>query len=75
MIAECERAKILERGRRGRRHAAQTGAVGALCGAPFKYHYIGRHLGGGVARFELCEDEARIVRSIFRWVGRSGQSA
>ena len=69
MIAEYERAKILERGRRGRRHAAQTGAVSALCGAPFGYRYIGRHVGGGVARVEPCEDEARIVRSIFRWIG------
>jgi site-specific DNA recombinase len=68
VIAEYERAKILERGRRGRRHAAQTGAVSALCGAPFGYRYIGRHVGGGIARFEPCEDEARIVRSIFRWV-------
>ena len=47
VIAEYERAKILERGRRGRRHAAQTGAVSALCGAPFGYRYIGRHVGGG----------------------------
>ena len=69
VIAEYERAKILERGRRGRRHAAQTGAVSALSGAPFGYRYIGRHVGGGVARFERHEDEARIVRMIFRWVG------
>ncbi len=69
VIAEYERAKILERGRRGRRHAAQTGAVSALCGAPFGYRYIGRHAGGGLARVEPCGDEARIVRSIFRWVG------
>jgi len=69
VIAEYERAKILERGRRGRRHAAQTGAVSALCGAPFGYRYIGRHAGGGLARVEPCGDEARIVQSIFRWVG------
>jgi site-specific DNA recombinase len=69
VIAEYERAKILERGRRGRRHAAQTGAVSALSGAPYGYRYIGRHEGGGIARFERCEDEARIVRLIFRWVG------
>ena len=69
VIAEYERAKILERGRRGRRHAARSGAVSALSGAPFGYRYIGRHAGGGIARFERCEDEARIVRSIFTWVG------
>ena len=32
MVAEYERAKILERSRRGKRHAAQTGEVSA--GAP-----------------------------------------
>jgi site-specific DNA recombinase len=69
VIAEYERAKILERGRRGRRHAARSGAVSALSGAPYGYRYIGRHAGGGIARFERCEDEARIVRSIFSWVG------
>jgi site-specific DNA recombinase len=69
MIAEYERAKILERSRRGRRHAARSGSVSALCAAPFGYRYIGKALGGGVARFEVAEDEARIVRQIFAWVG------
>ena len=31
MVAEYERAKILERSRRGKRHAAQTGQVSVLC--------------------------------------------
>src|SRR6476620_8192904 len=35
VIAEYERAKILERSRRGRRHAARSGSVSALTGAPF----------------------------------------
>src|SRR6266508_128668 len=69
MIAEYERAKLLERVRRGRRHAARSGAVSALTGAPFGYRYISRDQGGGVARFEVTEDEARIVRRIFAWVG------
>ena len=34
MIAEYERAKLLERSRRGKRHAAQEGRVGILCHAP-----------------------------------------
>src|SRR5712692_5550750 len=33
MIAEYERAKILERSRRGKRHAAAMGSVNVLCGA------------------------------------------
>src|SRR4051812_40139944 len=69
VIAEYERAKILERGRRGRRHAARSGSVSALCPAPFGYRYVGEAVGGGVARFEVVEEEARIVRRIFAWVG------
>lgn len=34
VIAEYERAKFLERSRRGKRHAAQLGRVGILCHAP-----------------------------------------
>ena len=35
MIAEYERAKILERSRRGRRHAARSGLVSALGKVPY----------------------------------------
>src|SRR5437879_4931359 len=40
VIAEYERAKFLERSRRGKRHAAQEGRVGILCHAPYGYRYI-----------------------------------
>ena len=70
MVAEYERAKILERSRRGKRHAARQGAVSVLSGAPYGYRYVGKRDGGGVARYEILEDEARIVRQIFGWVGR-----
>lgn len=40
MVAEYERAKILERSRRGKRHAAHAGSVSVLCGAPYGYHYL-----------------------------------
>ncbi len=69
VIAEYERAKILERSRRGRRHAARSGSVSALTGAPFGYRYVSRVQGGGVARFEVVEDEAHIVQLIFSWIG------
>ncbi|MER9237349.1 recombinase family protein, partial [Mesorhizobium sp. M0622] len=69
VIAEYERAKILERSRRGRRHAARSGSVSALTGAPFGYRYVSRNQGGSVARFEVVEAEAHIVRLIFAWVG------
>jgi site-specific DNA recombinase len=69
IIAEYERVKILERARRGRRHAARSGSVSALTAAPFGYRYICRDQGGGMARYGVAEDEAEIVRRIFAWVG------
>src|ERR1700676_892130 len=51
MIAEYERAKLLERVRRGRRHAARSGSVSALTAAPFGYRYVCRDQGGGGAGF------------------------
>src|SRR5437867_538526 len=70
MVAEYERAKILERSRRGKRHAAQQGSVNVLSGAPYGYRYISKWEGGGAARYEIVLEEARIVRQIFTWVGQ-----
>jgi site-specific DNA recombinase len=70
MVAEYERAKILERSRRGKRHAAQVGRVNVLCGAPYGYRYVSKHEGGGSARYDLIEDEARVVRQVFTWIGQ-----
>src|ERR671933_1522928 len=67
IIAEYERAKILERSRRGRRHAARAGSVSALTAAPFGYRYVSREHGGGLARFEVIEEEACFVRRMFEW--------
>ena len=69
LFAEYERAKVLERSRRGKRHRAQTGAVSVLSRAPFGYRYITREAGGGDARYEIDEEAARIVRQVFTWVG------
>jgi site-specific DNA recombinase len=70
MFAEYERARMLERSRRGKRHLAQAGVVSVLTRAPYGYRYIGRDAGGGVARFELVDDKAAVVQRIFTWVGR-----
>jgi site-specific DNA recombinase len=70
MIAEYEEAKILERSRRGKRHAARRGSVSVLSGAPYGYRYIGKHEGDGEARYQVVADEAQVVRKIFRWVGQ-----
>jgi site-specific DNA recombinase len=70
MVAEYERAKILERSRRGKRHGARIGMVSVLGGAPYGYRYIKKDEGGGAARFEIVLDEARVVRQVFQWVGQ-----
>jgi site-specific DNA recombinase len=70
MVAEYERAKILERSRRGKRHAAQRGSVNVLSGAPYGYRYINKWEGGGTARYDIVLEEVRIVRQIFTWIGQ-----
>ena len=70
MVAEYERAKILERSRRGKRHAAHSGEVSVLSSAPYGYLYVRKQDGGGEGRFEIMLEEARVVRQVFAWVGR-----
>src|ERR1700736_1176567 len=69
MMAEYERAKIMERSRRGKRHAAQAGSLSVLGGAPYGYRYLSKDAGGGQARYEIDEAQAEVVRQIFAWVG------
>jgi site-specific DNA recombinase len=64
MIAEYERAQILERTRRGKTHRAKAGTVNVLSGAPFGYRYVrkGEHAD---ARYEIVPHEAAIVAELF----------
>jgi site-specific DNA recombinase len=71
MVAEYERAKLLERCRRGKLHTARQGCVNALSGAPYGYRYVRKADGGGVARYDVLAEEARLVQQIFDWVGRA----
>jgi site-specific DNA recombinase len=73
MIAEYERAQILERSRRGKRHRARLGEVSVLSGAPFGYRFI-RKTEHSAARYEINEEQARIVRRIFALYGVQGRS-
>ena len=69
MIAEYERAKIMERTRRGRRFAARQGKVSVLGSAPYGYRYVSKHEAGGEARYEvLAEDSQRVQAHVH--VGR-----
>ena len=70
VVAEYERAKIMERCRRGKRHAARTGNVSVMSCAPYGYRYMSSQEGSGAARFEPIPEQARVVRQIFTWVGR-----
>ncbi|HKS97879.1 MAG TPA: recombinase family protein [Terriglobia bacterium] len=72
MFAEYERAKILERTRRGRRFAARQGKVSVLGHAPYGYRYVRKQEGEGEARYEIVLEEARVVRELFSWVGVEG---
>ena len=70
IIAEYERAKFMERSRRGKRHAAQNGSLNVMSGAPFGYRYVSVREGGGQAKFEPNAEQEHVVRQIFSWVGR-----
>jgi len=69
MIAEYERAKMMERSRRGKRYAARSGDVAVLSGAPYGFYYVSKEAGGGQARYEIVLEEAKVVQQIFKWVG------
>ena len=64
MIAEYERAQILERSRRGKRHRAKAGEVSVLGGAPYGYRYI-RKTSEAPARYEIDAAEAEVVRLVY----------
>ena len=58
--------KIIERCRRGKLHKAKNGSINPLSGAPYGYLYV-KKMDGRDARYEILEEEARIVRQIFDW--------
>lgn len=73
MIAEYERAQILERSRRGKRHRAQSGEVSVMSGAPYGYRYI-RKTDEAPAAYVVLEDEARVVQRIYEMYTVEGLS-
>jgi site-specific DNA recombinase len=73
MIAEYERAQILERSRRGKRHRAQLGEVSVMSNAPYGYRYI-RKTDEAPAAYLVDEAEARVVRRIYEMYTIEGLS-
>jgi site-specific DNA recombinase len=73
MIAEYERAQILERSRRGKRHRAHVGEVSVLSNAPYGYRYI-RKTDEAPAAYIIEEAEARVVRHVYEMYTVEGLS-
>src|SRR5271157_5601094 len=73
MIAEYERAQILERSRRGKRHRAQSGEVSVMSGAPYGYRYV-RKSDEAPAAYVVLEAEARVVERIYEMYTVEGLS-
>jgi site-specific DNA recombinase len=73
MIAEYERAQILERSRRGKRHRAQHGTISVLSGAPYGYRYV-KKSDTAAAYYDIVEAEAEVVRLMFESYIRQGLS-
>src|SRR5882724_2066419 len=73
MIAEYERAQILERSRRGKRHRAHSGEVSVMSGAPYGYRYI-RKTDEAPAAYIVDEAEAHVVRRAYEMYTVEGLS-
>lgn len=65
MIAEYERALIMERTRRGKLHRARNGSVSVLGGAPYGYRYV-RKTDTSDAYYQVLPEPAEVVAEIFR---------
>jgi site-specific DNA recombinase len=68
MVAEYERAKIIERCRRGKLHAARRGSVNVLGGAPYGYRYVAAS-DVAAAQYNVHMQEVEVVQQMFQWIG------
>lgn len=73
MIAEYERAQIMERSRRGKRHKARCGSVNVLGGAPYGYRYI-KKTDVSSAYYEIDVEKSEIVRKVYELYTRRSYS-
>src|SRR5271163_4369716 len=64
MIAEYERAQILERSRRGKRHRARSGEVSVISGAPYVYRYV-RKTQETPAFYQVIDSESHVVQRVY----------
>lgn len=68
MFVDYGRGRIIERSRRGERYMAKTGAASVLGRAPYGYRFVSRSAASSVARFQVVENEAAVVRHIFHCI-------
>lgn len=73
IIAEYERAQILERSRRGKRHKAKVGEVSVLAAAPYGYIYV-KKTDVTPAEYRVNKGEASVVRRIYEMYTSDGLS-
>ena len=73
MIAEYERAQLVERTRRGKRHKARTGSVNALSAAPYGYRYV-KKTDQVDAAYQVDDAQAAVVRQVFAAYTQDGLS-
>jgi len=71
--AEYERAQILERSRRGKRHRAKQGEISVLSGAPYGYRYV-RKTEEHAAYYDVIDAEAQVVREVYDLYTRAALS-
>ncbi len=70
LFAEYEKAKIVERMRRGKMYKAKNGILFGWQ-APYGYRYVkGKDKCTGY--FEIVPHEAEIIKKIFTWIGKDG---
>ncbi|RLT59567.1 recombinase family protein [Wolbachia endosymbiont of Drosophila ananassae] len=69
LLSEYECTKTMERSRRGKRHRARKGCISVIGIAPFGYKRM-KHVDREKTSFEINEEEAKIVRQIFMWIGQ-----
>ncbi len=72
LFHDFEKKKIAERFRRGKLYKASNGFL-VNSGALYGYRYIKR-AEEAPPRYEVDEEEAEVVRKVFRWVGIDGLS-
>lgn len=73
VISEYERAKILERSRRGKLHRARSGSIAVMSGAPYGYRHVRSDDDGDVC-WQIDLEQARIVRRMFEQYVHEGRS-